>query len=745
MKKSLTILMCLAGIGAAQNADFTLTSSDVTFGTGDTASTELTESNAAMSWDNGTDQLQNWFIKFSITFGGTTDGASITTGDNSSSAPSGLSAYVCKSGSTPYITFGNGKASWENNPALSFTQNNTLTFSYNNNKAYLGNLATGSYSYCTPSDINTTINTTMTSGTSRAWSNDGGTQIGATTIASLEGSGYTAADMAVLMMTGAAPTENGTGDKKCYICTSGTTTAWSDDVGYTVGDSGVVTSTTSFENFTYYKNEEEAMANKTKTLILDLGDAKNGQMYDLGGVDFTNGVMNATGEGLSGYPADDDNASPKTYSYGILKLTDNANVNLGKIDASGTSKTNIWSSIGSLQLGDGAKLTLDQRKLIVSGLPYTSLGLGAEIVIKATNDKNEVKSTICFGLTTDSVNWDNLKIYAAKAGVDGQIINTSTDSEAGLGTETAGYVAFKDIVVEVNGASKKTVAAQMSNVSIFDMSSGDGGITVTGEKVAGSERAIREIRAGDVYTKSGGVTLLNRKEPVQLETLIIGVSSTVKAVKEDNTAALVKIDAYNSAIDGTSIISYLEFNGLHSYQNSTLDADLELGTGSKTDAVILNSSLAKFAKGETEAGYGLNMSGNDVTLKQGIVLNSWLFYEDASDGDEILLFSNVGNLNLLNLSGLIETATGVSVEDEIAASLYFSSDVSPYDYFGSVADPTGEKGNMTGWFIDYRLDEEDQLGDVYLTYKMGLTIPEPTTATMSLLALAALAARRRRR
>ncbi|MBE6417238.1 MAG: hypothetical protein E7033_02085 [Akkermansiaceae bacterium] len=737
MKKSLTILMCLAGIGAAQDADFTLTSSVVTFVDKDNnTSTEVTTDNAAMSWGGDTeDDYNEWFVTCTLPKVTKTDAhwATITTGTDTSNS-SGLTLSA-KKGS---VTLGKGQSNvLDSTLSLSFDTSHKLTFAYYGGKAYLGNVGNGSYIY-----YKTSTKYTMEDGASRAWLNSTETQIGATTIASLEGSGYTAADMAVLMMTGAAPTENGTGDKKYYICTSGTTTAWSDDVGYTVGDSGVVTSTATLPpNFKYYANQEEAEANKTKTLILNFGNAAEGKVHNLGGIDLYNGVMKKDGSALSGYPADDSNAAPRTYSYGMLQLTDNSAVRFEKSNGTTGNKEGEWSSIGGLFLGTGAKLELSERHLMVTGLPYTSLGAGAQINL--SND-----AMMCFGLYKGDTTWpeDYLLISTANGSESATITNTS-QTAAALGTATAANVAFENVCIEVNGAAQKTVAAQMLNVSIKSGNNGNGELIITGGKLGNNGRAIREIAAG-AYSENngnGGVTLLNRgDEAVQLESLFIGNSNTLKAYKTDEKGerALVKIDAYYKESAELSSVNDLGYNGLIAYSGATLDADLELGTGSKTDAVILGSNLWKFAKGETEAGYGLNMSGNDVTLKQGIVLGSWLFSEDASDGDEILLFSNVGNLNL---SGLIETATDVSVEDEIAASLYFSSDVSPNDSFGSVADPTGEKGNMTGWFIDYRLDEEDMLGDVYLTYKMGLTIPEPTTATMSLLALTALAARRRRR
>ena len=113
---------------------------------------------------------------------------------------------------------------------------------------------------------------------------------------------------------------------------------------------------------------------------------------------------------------------------------------------------------------------------------------------------------------------------------------------------------------------------------------------------------------------------------------------------------------------------------------------------------------------------------------------------------EILLFSNVGSLTL---DGLKLDEKYFSRDKEIAASTYFSTSANTTFY--KVDAPTGEAGNMEGWFIEYRPNSnsltrsgEATTGDVYLTYKVAKVaednVPEPTTATLSLLALAGLAA-----
>ena len=112
----------------------------------------------------------------------------------------------------------------------------------------------------------------------------------------------------------------------------------------------------------------------------------------------------------------------------------------------------------------------------------------------------------------------------------------------------------------------------------------------------------------------------------------------------------------------------------------------------------------------------------------------------------MLLFTNVDSLTL----GAIEYDNKYfDFREGIAASTFFSTEQKNTPFCDSFSAPTvDEEGNKKGWFIEYRDDGKGKgTGDVYLAYNTikAANVPEPTTATLSLLALAGLAARRRRR
>lgn len=553
-----------------------------------------------------------------------------------------------------------------------------------------------------------------------------------------------------------------------YKFTADNTIIWTDKADYLEGNPA--STTTSLPDYNYYSDAEKNTIKaggdltelKNRKFVLALGDStKEGGEVVLDQFIISNGVVATVGgnaklpgdvkDGGSGYPPDDSNASPLTYSYGILEIAQGSDVVF-----SNSSGSKMYSYVGSLQMGENAHMCLDgQYALSVTGLPYVSLEKNAQIKIQG-------EAQLKLGAShDDDTAWDSVILTGANGGT-GTVIN-KTDDPVRLGTETAKDAEFRNLVVQTTGNADMTIAAQMDNVYLYNSCNhGTGSVTVTGSKVKDSDstRAIRAIRSGDYYSESGDLILLNRTEDVQLETLIIGKNSKVTTRTGDSAsdAATVRIDAYNSSLEGTEfwLENVVPFNGLCTYSGATLDSDLVLGlkdvepdSGSAQQFVVFQPHMAVFSNGQTEDGYGLDMAGKNVTLVGNIVFSYNITTETIGDGMEILLFSNVGSLTL---EGLELNKKYFYRDKEIAASTYFST--SANTKFAKVDAPTGEAGNMEGWFIEYRPNSltrsgEATTGDVYLTYKVAKVaednVPEPTTATLSLLALAALAARRRRK
>ena len=160
-----------------------------------------------MTWDS-TDVYDAWYAEFTI--GGTGSGntsATITTG-TSTGSPAGLSVIVQQVNSTAVLSFGNGKSNLTDTPTLNYSTTDVLTFAFYEDTAYIGNKTTGDY--ITYDLTGTTLTTSMTSGSSRAWANgnpNGITPISSASIANLESLVIPegeSLDMVTLVTTGVA-------------------------------------------------------------------------------------------------------------------------------------------------------------------------------------------------------------------------------------------------------------------------------------------------------------------------------------------------------------------------------------------------------------------------------------------------------------------------------------------------------------------------------------------------------------
>ena len=605
----------------------------------------------------------------------------------------------------------------------------------------------------------------MVSGTSRAWSNSSSTDIGATTIASLDDYTDNALDMALLMTTGVAqgkPDEDINDDipdppvitSNYYIHSSGNTTAWADNASFSLSSESTVTPQDSLPtSFKYYSNQTDATNNRDKKLILALGDSSREDGFvDLGGLQISNGVIVYSGgaalapgdKGGSGYAPDNADAKPLTYSYGILELATNAFVKLGVLGNGNNPIDNItkgWSFIGSLQLKENSRLSLENRSLAVTGTPYTSLEKGARIdILKG--------AVLSFGASNEST-WDAIVMQGINKG-SGSIINTS-NSSAELGTPSAGNVEFRDVLITTQGYSDITMAAKLGGVNVYANSTygTSSTVTLTGGVADGHEKGIKQLRTGDQTSiTKAKVNLHNRGESVTLDSLIIGRNHTVGARKEGaySGVSTISIEAYNPSLESEDFSELWAANGLYSYRYSELEANLSLGIAEATQCVVFTPALSIVAYGKTDRteGYGLNMLGNNVELVDNIVIYDYYTQPQETDS-EILLFTNV---NALTLHNTVYDERYFDYTAGIAASEFFATAASTPDFYGSFDDPTYENGSLTGWFVEYRANgQDDGTGDVYLTYRAPKldSIPEPSSASLSLLALVAIAARRRRK
>lgn len=493
---------------------------------------------------------------------------------------------------------------------------------------------------------------------------------------------------------------------------------------------------------------------KNDRLTIQLGT--DGTEVDLGGISLWNKVIHEETDNKGAKfgainpeaVADDANAAVKTYTYGSLQLADNATVRLSAQGELPEKEYSKYTSVGTLGLGAGATLTLSERQLEITGLPYVSLGAGAAVVLAARDTSVSNPSGGVLSMGAVSVSGADAVVVKGVNGGEGRITNTS-DAVAELGGSNATNVEYRDVNIKVQGnQNTTTIVAKLGNAAINNQTVG-GEIILTGGAVEGMT-AVTQVSTGlSAQLGGGNVTLLNRGNAAQgMDDIYIGTNLKVstRLGSSESEAGLIRMNAYRSEIAGQLDGATQNDYGLSTLAYAKLDSDLELGTGNKAEAVLFAPTLELAAYGATDmtAGLGLDMVGNDVTIKPGVLMLSWYIGDTPEVASEYLLFSNVDSLTLGS-----ETYDGryFDYTEGFAAADYFSSDsedVPPW--YGSIEELQRDaNGDAYGWFLEYRAGTGEN-GNVYLAYRpAGEAIPEPTTATLSLLALAGLAARRRRK
>lgn len=193
-----------------------------------------------------------------------------------------------------------------------------------------------------------------------------------------------------------------------------------------------------------------------------------------------------------------------------------------------------------------------------------------------------------------------------------------------------------------------------------------------------------------VYASAGDMDILQQDMELNLLELAVSSQKTV------------------SAYIGTEVSTAAE-------ANVTVSKRAEFGTGA-----VLNANLTLVTGTTLEVAAGGLTMGSTLTLLEGLILGADTLsrVRELSVGESLTLFCGVDGLTL----GEIEY-TSITTEESILANPYFTNlgaDSYAFTYSGT------------------------DNGCLNITM-MSAAVPEPTSATLSLLALAALAARRRRK
>lgn len=249
-----------------------------------------------------------------------------------------------------------------------------------------------------------------------------------------------------------------------------------------------------------------------------------------------------------------------------------------------------------------------------------------------------------------------------------------------------GYT-ISDAMVSAHTTEGMVLTNKLQNVRLIN--SGSGLLTENYIYNTGADTAL------SAEARSGDISFLNKGAGLNLQDVVLGDNRALSVYK---AAQMEEPQETKLAVAGTLDVG----------RNATINANLTLKQGARLD--VSDSGNTGLALGST------------LTLEEGLTLApADIAAADRLHGNPYYLFTGVDALTL-----------GGTSYEETAAPITAAQGIDAHTYFTNVTEG------------QYRLVYTGA-ADGGKVFMVGAMIPEPATATLSLLALAALAARRRRR
>ena len=356
----------------------------------------------------------------------------------------------------------------------------------------------------------------------------------------------------------------------------------------------------------------------------------------------------------------------------------------------------------------------------------SSVNVNADVAIAATysattnlplNMNGHTLSLSADGGQTQTVNGaitgtGNSNLVVGETAHNGTVVLAGANTYAGTTEVKAGTLAVSgsgslgsgDVTVDKGATLQYDRTADQTTVA--NALSGEGTLKHTG---SGTTEFIGNVAGftGNIEVDAGTLNIMNIAEAANLNVadVTIGAGATLGVYNAADTTA-------DTTHEGTLTIKGT--NALTAGQGAKLNANLVMESGATLDV-------------SGTGGAGLLM-GSSVTLNPGVTLSAsdMLAITGLDFMGQYTLFTGVDEFSY---DGTTPTSTPIAFDSEtwVKASEVFSNDQFK----------TGEKD----YYVFYSgVQNGSNVGAVYV-----LQIPEPATGTLSLLALAALAARRRRK
>ena len=393
---------------------------------------------------------------------------------------------------------------------------------------------------------------------------------------------------------------------------------------------------------------------------------------------------------ISGTATNHTNNSNNTSSYGSSDTT----YRTLEITGSGTQSTSaaVKGYVNISMTGSGSQSFTGDMSAFNGSLSVSAGSLNITDDVATASQINVSGGTLTFDGSVGAAD-----SAAAPATVKGGKLEVKGTYYGSL-TQQGGEAVIASL--SGNGALKSSAGtATVSNATGFSgaLEATGGSITVSS---ASSLSALKATNGSTLNAK--GITAYNADTAtggLSVSELVIGTGSKVQAWGSGDTwsASAEATVLLEKGADGAPVT-------------------LTVGTAGQTGTSTLNANLV--LDGATVTLNNALTMGSTLTLNGGITLSGDLLSRHIKGGEEIALFTGVDSLTLG--TGMTYTA------DQLTGDVMINSE----DVFINV--------KSSDFKLSYGAD-----GIVALVAQRD--VPEPTTATLSLLALMGLAARRRRR
>ncbi len=470
-------------------------------------------------------------------------------------------------------------------------------------------------------------------------------------------------------------------------------------------------------------------------LVLDAATSiyvNNGKTGTISGIISGNGGFTKEGAGTLTLTGANAYSGTTTVANGTLSVsTDGAlgtsavTINGGTLEVNGGNERNANILRGDVTINGGKLLIKGHNNKVVDTNVTVNTngtmefeGSGSDML-----DYNQQNKSI-------TVNGGTLDFGTTRQTMGEWKLNLSNGAKV---TGAGGTYNGKQAALDYNNPNKNVINATAGNSSI------ESKIRLRGNGSAGTELAFNVAQSASlnvsglvhsdgakngIITKQGAGTLhLNNTNNDLARINVTGGTANIHGA-EDYTLNMLELAAgsqagfYSGATTAETLTrSTLTVSQLAKFaEASTLNADLVLASGASLElggGMTLNGMLSLQT--------GLTLSG--AVLSEVLGLEAGESYELFTGVNDLLLQEVAAQYNLRAVAGQAEVGlTFASAAD--------GTQVAAGDYFTNLAD-------CEGLVLSYNAETG--------TVRLVQSVPEPTTAALSLLALAALAARRRRK